>query len=730
MTPRDVRVGGFLCLKHCLHAHAPWLVPLRFHYTRRVQTHGVPYIRYFQLECVPEDKVNWNIPRTHYTAASRLLPTNGTPHNQMAVLATYQRDDLEGTYCYARSLLVANPCTLARNNLDMLFQTNEEQFRNILHERSQAKDVGTFLGASTLEKKKRTSDFALSFVRLQAILHGFGDMSDYSEIESSVFEDFMSLHDVQALDNDMVLKIIVVSIFTAHDLDAKIASGEANRVHLAVCFNYAVSLCFKLFDKLSILARGNESALMHTCVISEWLMHNLKYLVGPSPTTSEEGIENSKDLQGARLSFVQHMVDLLALAKRPGERTIQEFRALPEDVELMGFTPLSGAHQTLTSLWLRAGLVGEQSVAVERDASVARLVRLGRIEGLAQRLAAGSKALLFYDSQTGEYSVEGFGVTSSASRISTIGVHSQQRTLVHALVQGACVASVIGSMTEDGDQGIRNMDVQEADSDNNDTFGSGMMCADPPTDFSSLAQCSLAFANHDHVTSAMANAELGSEEWSMPQQEQEASDEQLEHLVGLAIASPSQQQQRRASVNGTNGQYIHGEDDMGDEPDEIILYKPPTSTSLMPKGEDSRSAQETRGTHTAPSFERQEHISGRPLSAQHGAYVASVQDKHFGFAGATTTPTTTGTGTTTTTCTAMWGGFRDALSFGNALMTAPDVHVPEGVLTWQAQPLIPSTGAQASLSLGSTELISGMHSVHVYGAGQKSRLSTQNPFVS
>ncbi len=50
------------------------------------------------------------------------MPVGGNSYNQLAVLSTYNEDDLGAVYYYFRSLSVAKPFTIARENLVLLLE--------------------------------------------------------------------------------------------------------------------------------------------------------------------------------------------------------------------------------------------------------------------------------------------------------------------------------------------------------------------------------------------------------------------------------------------------------------------------------------------------------------------------------------------------------------------------------------------------------------------------------
>ncbi|ELR24695.1 uncharacterized protein ACA1_173230 [Acanthamoeba castellanii str. Neff] len=58
----------------------------------------------------------------HYKRAVRIWADNGNAHNQLAVVATHNGDDLEAAYRYARAINTPLPFPTARDNLAVLYQ--------------------------------------------------------------------------------------------------------------------------------------------------------------------------------------------------------------------------------------------------------------------------------------------------------------------------------------------------------------------------------------------------------------------------------------------------------------------------------------------------------------------------------------------------------------------------------------------------------------------------------
>lgn len=105
----------------------------------------------------PKTKKNWGPATGYYTLANKLLPSDGTPHNQLAVIALLEGSHLSSTYHVYRALSVAEPFPQAGDNLAV-------GFRKILRA-----DKAKTLGASVFRREEQAvKDLMILFVRYHA----------------------------------------------------------------------------------------------------------------------------------------------------------------------------------------------------------------------------------------------------------------------------------------------------------------------------------------------------------------------------------------------------------------------------------------------------------------------------------------------------------------------------------------------------------------------------------
>jgi hypothetical protein len=424
--------------------------------------------RYAQLY-IESGQGDWSIPERHYEAAAMLLPHVGNPHNQKAVLATYRADDLQGVYMYGRALLCTSPFVTAQENLAILFEKNRQNCRELL-----VNKFGNKRGALDARTKRR-NDFCSRFVRVLGILWTKVDMDEYRMIESALLTEFVSLLDSGDVDGSPLIMMVASTIFIVSHLE-KLAKdqdeGSIDRLNKDYCFEFATALAFKMFCRVCVSARAREGQIAAMCIFTDWLRFNT-HLISPS------GLDNqnlNKDVRVARQSFIENLVDFLNLTSTLGLQPVDS-HPLPEDLELMGFLPLASAHQHIQPLLANSTLQALREDAAALDAASLKFLRVQKLEDFANRLASGPRPVLFYDSQSGEYSVEGSGVFNLIMPPGADNVQSQQRGK--------------GSATNAGRGGSANKDTRRIPKESNGV--PRRKDAAPPTKKAAVPQTAIGF---------------------------------------------------------------------------------------------------------------------------------------------------------------------------------------------------------------------------------------------
>ncbi|KAF0903623.1 hypothetical protein E2562_028182 [Oryza meyeriana var. granulata] len=109
----------------------------------------------------------------YYKEAALLCPSNGNPHHQLAILASYSGDEVTAIYRYFRSLAVDNPFSAARENLILAFDKFHTQNHEVYGQLPVISDLQILLSSGPHEELNfgvEAAENALSVVKLVAIL--------------------------------------------------------------------------------------------------------------------------------------------------------------------------------------------------------------------------------------------------------------------------------------------------------------------------------------------------------------------------------------------------------------------------------------------------------------------------------------------------------------------------------------------------------------------------------
>ncbi|KAG9405449.1 hypothetical protein AC1031_003344 [Aphanomyces cochlioides] len=153
-------------------------------------------------------KKNFIAAEGYYHRALQIMPENGNPHNQLAVLATYIEAETIAVYRYCRSLLLPHPFATAEENLSLLFERSRH--------RALSPTSSTSISAQSPPKEK--SAFLKAFLHRLTRLHGIlyaptADETYPLELEASICSDFQALLAAGVLGDALVLKLFVINIF-------------------------------------------------------------------------------------------------------------------------------------------------------------------------------------------------------------------------------------------------------------------------------------------------------------------------------------------------------------------------------------------------------------------------------------------------------------------------------------------------------------------------------------
>lgn len=360
--------------------------------------------RYKELHAVrnPNNR-DWTIAANYYKQAAALCPCSGNPHNQLAVLATYTGDTLSAIYHYCRSLAVDAPFITARENIILLLEKKRPHVCKVslLVEGSgqlpfliaAAEREGlNYRSSSPLDCHRNISQtasgeesnavaieelwecFQVHFIELLGAIFSKCSLKEleYAISKSeNVLLDLFS-HHIKELEttfppkrshpvgsstvrNIPMLEIIVILIFLIHDTHTQVqnaatTSGTSFATILLRFCSLVVSLLVKK------VAQSDENALNFllpgVIVFMEWVVSQPSFLkdIKVDAIIAKGLSELKQECTLLRRHFLKRQTcpgkiapsDVADVTSRSTCQTV-----LWEDYELLGFSPLSLAHQDL-----------------------------------------------------------------------------------------------------------------------------------------------------------------------------------------------------------------------------------------------------------------------------------------------------------------------------------------------------------------------------------------------
>ncbi|KAL9233586.1 hypothetical protein vseg_008564 [Gypsophila vaccaria] len=334
---------------------------------------------------------------SYYLQAASLWPSNGNPHHQLAILATYASDELGAVYRYFRSLAAEVPFPTAKDNLVTAFEKNRQSYTQLLEATKNA-------GKREASIKEKYKDFCNRFIRLHGILYSRTSLETFPAVLSSVTEVLNELLSSGPEENQnfgrdgtenglFIMRVAALLIFTVYNVNKK-TEGQtyAEILQHNALYENACTVTFKLMglivERCLQLDEPSSSFLLPgVLVFLEWL--------ACCPDIAACAIDEKK-ITAAKMSFWKHCIGLLnkllssrmVLVDDGGDDScftnMSRFEegetdsrlALGEDFELRGFLPLLPAHSILE--FSRKHSPGFGGSTKERRTRVKRIIAAGK----------------------------------------------------------------------------------------------------------------------------------------------------------------------------------------------------------------------------------------------------------------------------------------------------------------------------------------------------------------
>ncbi|XP_063795825.1 nonsense-mediated mRNA decay factor SMG7 isoform X2 [Pseudophryne corroboree] len=292
---------------------------------------------------------------SYYRHAAQLVPSNGQPYNQLAILASSKGDHLTTIFYYCRSIAVKFPFPAASTNL-------QKALSKALESREEVK------------KRWGVPDFIKAFIKFHGHLYLTKSLDRLSHLREQLEEQFKNMLFQKAFNSQQLVHITVINLFQLHHLRSFGTEVEQQSFSSEedLCWSQLLAL-FMSF--LGVLCRCRLKTLHcdeTTCadplpaikVSLDWMK------LRPS-VFQETDVEERKYVWPWLISLLNsfHVLeeDLAGANLLP----------LPEEFELQGFLALRPAFRNLDFSRGHQAIIGDRETQHRRLRPI-RLVSLGK----------------------------------------------------------------------------------------------------------------------------------------------------------------------------------------------------------------------------------------------------------------------------------------------------------------------------------------------------------------
>ncbi|KAJ3041342.1 hypothetical protein HDV00_009483 [Rhizophlyctis rosea] len=315
--------------------------------------------RYREIHLDKKEK-NWAVAKLFYQLALRLIPANGNPFNQLAVIDTYEGDELGAVERYFRSLVIAQPFPTALENLGLLFRKARTRAEN-----GKSKDE---LKTNDRRSSSPYSSFVNDFIVSHSYLFGKDtSVEAFFTHKSSLIGKFMDLLKTEPFPSELMMKVFAVNFGAAQlaqsvvkDTDTDMRRNEVLKQLILLSVDMACPLFHAITEsaqrtRIDDMREGHEveQMLPVLILISRWLLARAK-----------EG--HKKVLSGEHGLWTVYGMMLTVLAASAGFHMGMDFSfsTSARNADLQGFLPIIAADDVVN---LGSGELDEDELEVRGD---------------------------------------------------------------------------------------------------------------------------------------------------------------------------------------------------------------------------------------------------------------------------------------------------------------------------------------------------------------------------
>ncbi|XP_036768472.2 nonsense-mediated mRNA decay factor SMG7 isoform X6 [Manis pentadactyla] len=292
---------------------------------------------------------------SYYRHAAQLVPSNGQPYNQLAILASSKGDHLTTIFYYCRSIAVKFPFPAASTNL-------QKALSKALESRDEVKT------------KWGVSDFIKAFIKFHGHVYLSKSLEKLSPLREKLEEQFKRLLFQKAFNSQQLVHVTVINLFQLHHL--RDFSNETEQHSYSqdeqLCWTQLLALFMSFLGILCKCPLRNKSQeesystypLPAVKVSMDWLRLR--------PRIFQEAVVDERQyiwpwLISLLNSFHPHEEDLSSTNATP----------LPEEFELQGFLALRPSFRNLDFSKGHQGITGDKE-GQQRQIRQQRLISVGK----------------------------------------------------------------------------------------------------------------------------------------------------------------------------------------------------------------------------------------------------------------------------------------------------------------------------------------------------------------
>lgn len=265
--------------------------------------------------------------QTYYWHAANLVPFNGQPYNQLAIVEAARGNKLSTVFYYIRSLAVRHPFPVAATNLEKLYAKI-------------SRDASEFKG------KLSVSEMITAFLQFQAYVHLCNELDKASSLSDKLLQALPAHVTSQSFPSNILVQIVAINIFAMQharrqmdgdedDGTDPLSSDEEQAFGLMLLFTISILDILLQYTPKHDHKLREFFTLPAVKLLLDWFHLNPVHLSNPVVRTSGLWVNLCKVLNNIKPP--QNKKD------EPIDLTKYEELPLTEDTELRCFQPLEKA---------------------------------------------------------------------------------------------------------------------------------------------------------------------------------------------------------------------------------------------------------------------------------------------------------------------------------------------------------------------------------------------------